>query len=409
VEAEATRSEAVSAEIQRQWLAAHAGYRAPASVILTAVAIGGLMAVGVQPAAREVLGVAPPLVVAAFGSMLAAFVAAVVSYHAFGVGSRVYRFFDHGETITVQLAALTLVAGSGRGGSCFWLAYLAHASSLPVDPSARRLIQTVVLGSPWLVALYFAIVLHDAPATAFAVCGALAGRFTWNRTQSNKRALARLMAEREQMAEAERKLRAHDERQEIAHALHVGIGAELDALLAMSSELQRGGHPELHDELAAFDTRARTSLDELRGAVWVVDGPTRRWSELVAHLAHTMKDLVADAARLELRAALEDDPRGIPGTHCLALLRILQESVRNAVSHGRARSIVIDMLLEPGRIRATIADDGRGLPDAPPARPGGIANMCARAEHLGGTLSLSAGAGGTTVAVELPLAARPAS
>lgn len=92
------------------------------------------------------------------------------------------------------------------------------------------------------------------------------------------------------------------------------------------------------------------------------------------------------------------------------LLRIVQESVTNAVKHASPNRITVSLLAARDHLELQVADDGCGfnLHDRVRRGPGefGLVGLQERAEKIGARLTIhSAPAQGTTVAVALPLAA----
>ncbi|MBB6092512.1 PAS domain S-box-containing protein [Povalibacter uvarum] len=87
------------------------------------------------------------------------------------------------------------------------------------------------------------------------------------------------------------------------------------------------------------------------------------------------------------------------------LYRIAQEAVRNAVRHGKARSIRLHLTTARAKVRLSITDDGVGMPeDALDASGMGLKIMCYRARMLGGDVSFEeAEPSGTKVVCECPL------
>jgi signal transduction histidine kinase len=88
------------------------------------------------------------------------------------------------------------------------------------------------------------------------------------------------------------------------------------------------------------------------------------------------------------------------------LFRIAQEATRNAVQHGGARNIDIELnTLEEGH-ELRIVDDGRGLPPAPNPNAGlGLRIMAHRAQSIGADFQVTARLeGGTVVTCRLPVA-----
>ncbi len=87
---------------------------------------------------------------------------------------------------------------------------------------------------------------------------------------------------------------------------------------------------------------------------------------------------------------------------------LVREAVANVLKHARATTLEVALEHRGGGIRITIADDGVGFDTAVPAADGhdGLANMQARVDELGGSLTIDSAPGrGTRVAVQLPLSA----
>ena len=94
------------------------------------------------------------------------------------------------------------------------------------------------------------------------------------------------------------------------------------------------------------------------------------------------------------------------------LLRIGQEAINNAIHHGRATRIRVDLRHESGRVRLRVSDNGCGF-DVPSALSDvaghyGVVGMRERAARLGGALVLtSTPQRGTLVDVHVPAEATP--
>lgn len=88
----------------------------------------------------------------------------------------------------------------------------------------------------------------------------------------------------------------------------------------------------------------------------------------------------------------------------IQIYRIVQESINNALKHGRAKKI--DVLLEAraDRMELTVTDDGRGLAHAENPAPGvGLSIMSYRAAALGGEIVVqNAAASGVAVRLKYP-------
>lgn len=87
------------------------------------------------------------------------------------------------------------------------------------------------------------------------------------------------------------------------------------------------------------------------------------------------------------------------------LYHIAQEAVNNAMKHGGARKIVIELKAEQGRGRMAVYDDGKGIVEDPERTQGmGLHIMHYRAGMIGGALEVRRdSAGGTVVACNFPM------
>jgi signal transduction histidine kinase len=69
------------------------------------------------------------------------------------------------------------------------------------------------------------------------------------------------------------------------------------------------------------------------------------------------------------------------------LYRIAQEAVQNAIRHGKATRVVVELSAGSGAVRLCIRDNGRGFPELLPETRGmGLEIMKYRARMIGGSL-----------------------
>jgi signal transduction histidine kinase len=79
----------------------------------------------------------------------------------------------------------------------------------------------------------------------------------------------------------------------------------------------------------------------------------------------------------------------------------LGEALSNAVRHAHAVHVDVDLRVDDDAVTLRVIDDGvGGAPDPDDAEGDGLRNLRARAEALGGTCSVTPGAGGTGTVVE---------
>lgn len=198
-----------------------------------------------------------------------------------------------------------------------------------------------------------------------------------------------------------------DERRALARELHDEMGQTLTALNATAAHLARNAGRLDAAAVAecAGDLRRdiRTSGEQLRAMLKSL----RPHGLDASGLAQTLRELVDGwrsrdtgiAFALELPApfpALDD-------AAALTLYRVIQEALTNVVRHSGATNCSLRIATDGGRVTAAIDDDGSGLPQAAPARRGGLLGMNERLDMAGGRLTLAPRpGGGLRLIAELP-------
>jgi signal transduction histidine kinase len=224
-------------------------------------------------------------------------------------------------------------------------------------------------------------------------------------------ALLWVAALRRQVARQTRLLRekveaeaAMEERQRIAREFHdtleqelVGLALRLDAAATRASDTRQG------DLLASARRLVQQLQTGTRSFVWNLrDSPTT-----ALDLPEAISEAVQrHAGGCEIVLDLEGDNRPIDAVISHELLRVAQESVANAVKHGRARQVGITLAFEPSQIRVSVRDNGAGFDPSRPVPPGhfGLIGLRERVQKLGGTLDIrSAPGNGTTIDARVPL------
>jgi signal transduction histidine kinase len=118
-------------------------------------------------------------------------------------------------------------------------------------------------------------------------------------------------------------------------------------------------------------------------------------------------DETCGAAKLESRVTVSKLERLSPDLE-IALYRIVQESVNNAVRHSKATKIELTVERTDAGVRLCVHDNGVGIADLERARKQsyGLVGMTHRMRAINGTLDISSRKGeGTRVEAFLPLAA----
>jgi signal transduction histidine kinase len=189
-----------------------------------------------------------------------------------------------------------------------------------------------------------------------------------------------------------------DERRRVARDLHDGVAQELAFISSQMRWIVRQA-PEERAVDQIMDSVER-ALDESRAAISALSRPVEE--SLHMALANAATDI---GARVGAHLEFDLDERvAVPGPWREALVRITREAVANAVRHGRARTVNVQLRDADG-IWLRITDDGVGF-DVNGSRSEsgyGLTSMRERTETLGGQFTVSSVPGeGTCVEVLLP-------
>lgn len=197
-----------------------------------------------------------------------------------------------------------------------------------------------------------------------------------------------------------------DERGRLARELHDGV---LQDLCAISRDLKALEKTPPCDENTAVGLAARSTdaVQTLRGICHDLRPPL-----LQQGLAAALQGLIEQTgkdARPSISLDLPETEARIPDEISVAVFRIAQEALRNAVRHADASEIEVRLTDYPDRLRLTITDDGRGIPGGTDSTRFvaqghfGLAGMRERAAMIGAKFDVQTAPDyGTVVVLELP-------
>ncbi len=192
-----------------------------------------------------------------------------------------------------------------------------------------------------------------------------------------------------------RRLAATAERERIGRDLHDLLGHTLSLItlkLELSRKLLDRDPGAARQEIVEAEKVARHALAEVRSAVTGI-----RSADLAAELA---------SARLLLESsgiALDYEPTpSLPAETERTLALVLREAATNIARHSQASIARVAFDAGGGRLRMRVSDDGRGCSRG---EGNGLAGMRERVRQLGGRLVLASTRSGTSLEIEVPLAA----
>lgn len=211
------------------------------------------------------------------------------------------------------------------------------------------------------------------------------------------------------LRESEARLRhALDLRARLARDLHDGV---IQSIYAAGLGLE-GAMSQMEKDPEGARVRlqlCRRSLNdvirEVRGFISGIEPEAlhhQGFDQELAALVRTMQALWPVVIQVQANPAVV--PR-LTSNQELHLLQISRECISNAVRHGGARVIDIQLGEEADRAFLRVRDNGRGFDPAKTRGNGsGLSNLAARAHELGGQLEVVSRPGdGTTITVTFPL------
>lgn len=196
------------------------------------------------------------------------------------------------------------------------------------------------------------------------------------------------------------RLSMEKERTKIARDLHDTLGHDLTGLIMqiemssrMISQEQYAGGLEI---LETAKTSSRESLTRVRQIVQALKTgeAERRSIESVKSICNTFSEKTGTDIQLEVIGKHSISPEiGI------AIYRLVQESLTNAVRHGKASKIAVQIAFKEEEVLTIIKDNGKGCNKL--SEGNGISGMRHRVESLSGLLAVS-GKDGFLIKAEIP-------
>ena len=187
------------------------------------------------------------------------------------------------------------------------------------------------------------------------------------------------------------------EARRIGHEIHDGLCQELVGLMRMAERLalRHGGEDHLTQELLKHAVHVLGLGRSVSYMLTLHDLDALSLCEALSLFARRFS--AATSVEIELNcsqlscACIEQKAEHV--------YRIVREAVVNAVRHGQAQRIWIDVIQEPQQAVVSVTNDGRTLPENGMLKPGvGIKQMQMRAQQVNGTFTLKRDEQGKTVA-----------
>jgi len=204
-----------------------------------------------------------------------------------------------------------------------------------------------------------------------------------------------------------------EERNRIARELHDTLEQELTGItmqLDLATDCFQQAPRVAQQALVAARDMSRHSMIEARRSVWDLRCQLLEHGDLVSAIPQVVEALFS-REHGRINVTITGTPVRLPIQKEMNLLRIAQEAVANAVKHGCAQQVNIELLYTPTSVLLKVIDDGCGFPSLEVVRAGhfGLLDMRERAHSMGSHLNIESAAGsGTCISLQVSLDSREA-
>jgi signal transduction histidine kinase len=199
------------------------------------------------------------------------------------------------------------------------------------------------------------------------------------------------------------------EQRQIAYNLHDGVGQQLVGIALSAKLLEeqlRPDRPSEADKASAIVRLANEGARQTRLTARILEG-----ADGVGDLKTALESLAMNISEnYRVRGTVKANGASLPVSAPVAaqLYRIAQEAVRNAVEHGAAREVLIQLTFDDQGMLLAVQDDGEGFDSKTNGHGMGLRIMRYRAQSIGGSCEVRTDASkGTTVYCRIPLEAQP--
>lgn len=197
---------------------------------------------------------------------------------------------------------------------------------------------------------------------------------------------------------------AEQERSRIARELHDGLGQQLGGLLFLMNGLHRdlksanSAQAEIAAQLSKELATAITQARDLSHGLYAVPPQPDGLVQALDSLAERISASYGITSELSSDAIVVHDLN--VASH---IYRIAQEAVHNALKHGHASRIAIELVRRPADVELRVRDNGVGFDTQKNCHGLGLRTMEQRARLIGGQLKVNIEPGaGVTVICSVP-------
>jgi len=193
------------------------------------------------------------------------------------------------------------------------------------------------------------------------------------------------------------------ERNRIGREVHDTVGHTLTLLIALAENVKtrlENSQEELKNMLDRIIEISRQALNDIRSCLKGMCGEFSKNTNLADWLKDLSNDYISSGTKIEV--SISENLPVLDTSRAMAIFRICQESITNAIRHGQAKTVNIIIKGHSKGIRLYIFDDGKGCSNI--VKGYGLTGMEERVAKLGGNISFgSDGEKGFNIIANLPV------
>ncbi|MBD8035728.1 sensor histidine kinase [Solibacillus sp. A46] len=200
-----------------------------------------------------------------------------------------------------------------------------------------------------------------------------------------------------------------EERKRLSREIHDGPAQMMANVLMRSNLIDRTyrekGVEAALNEINDLKVSVRNALSEVRRIIYDLRPMALDDLGIGPTLKKYLSTLMEYNPTTEIQFISYNSERRIPSNYEVAIFRLVQESVNNAIKHGKSTQITVKIEWLEAEINVVVKDNGSGF-DTENVRQGafGIIGMKERIDLLKGSIKISSNIGkGSTILMKIPL------
>ncbi len=198
-----------------------------------------------------------------------------------------------------------------------------------------------------------------------------------------------------------------EERRKLSREIHDGPAQMLANILLRSEIIERTMQEHsikaAVTEIHSVREMIRTSLYEVRRIIYDLRPMALDDLGLIPTMRKYIENL-ADYHQIDIEFMVLGEEKRLDKKYEVALFRLMQESVQNAIKHAQPKRIQIKLQIQQSHIILIVKDDGKGFDiNVKKSNSFGLVGMRERVEMLEGELEINSKPNaGTTIMIKLP-------